>query len=246
MRRFTGHPEEWGEFVDVRANAPEILKRQLRRRKKGTVLLGSVTDCYQPLEKKYGLTRSILAVLADSELSVSILTKSDLVLRDLKLLATLPDVEIGLSITSLNDAASARFEPRATKVTKRIEALEMLKKAGLCTYAFIGPILPGITDPVAIIEKVAGSVDYIMAESLNTSCGNRAHIQQVLEASYSDESGRFWENARSSTYWASVEKSVRSACTRFGVRLAGFFGHSKRAKSSRASVRIGLDEDSDG
>jgi len=85
MKRFTNHREDWGDFVDVKINAPKILEGQLEKAKKKMVLLSSVCDPYQPLEKKYKITRRILEKLVEYQFSISILTKSDLVLRDLDL-----------------------------------------------------------------------------------------------------------------------------------------------------------------
>lgn len=85
MKKYTDHSEPWGSFVDVKANAEEVLERDLRRKKKGSILLSSVTDPYQPVEKKYELTRRILGRLVDTDFSVNILTKSDLIIRDLDL-----------------------------------------------------------------------------------------------------------------------------------------------------------------
>ena len=86
MARYSGHKEPWGEFVDVKINAPEVLRKQLARAKRGTVWVSSVCDPYQPLEAKYELTRRCLEELAKSRFPVTIQTKSKLVLRDLDLL----------------------------------------------------------------------------------------------------------------------------------------------------------------
>ena len=83
MKKYSAHEEAWGEFVDAKINAPELLRRELRRRREGEVMLSSVTDCYQPLEARFKLTRACLELLALSTLEVSVLTKSDLVVRDL-------------------------------------------------------------------------------------------------------------------------------------------------------------------
>ena len=90
MKRFTGHTEKWGKFIDVKINAPEVLEKELSRSpEKGTVLLGSVTDAYQPIERKYKITRAILEILLKHHFPISILTKSDLVVRDIDLLKKL-------------------------------------------------------------------------------------------------------------------------------------------------------------
>ncbi|HCU38455.1 MAG TPA: radical SAM protein [Armatimonadetes bacterium] len=246
MCRFTGHTEKWGEFVDVRVNAPELLRNELRRPHSGTVLLGSVTDCYQPLERRYQLTRQMLACLAGSGLSVSVLTKSDLVVRDIDLLAAIEAADVGLTLTSLDDEVGSRFEHRAPRISRRVEALAALKRAGLTTYAFVGPILPGLTDPLAIIRRVAGSVDYLMFEALNVRCGSRAQVAEVVRRHYPELSEQFSELSRSPDYWAAVEREVRAACREMGVRMAGFFQHGARpaaATGRQGDDRVESNED---
>ena len=100
MKRYTGHTEAWGSFVDVKINAPEILQRQLKRAKRGRILISSVTDAYQPIESKYKLTRQCLEILLQSQLPVDILTKSPLVLRDMDLIKKFKDIEVGITITT--------------------------------------------------------------------------------------------------------------------------------------------------
>lgn len=147
MKRFTGHEEPWGEFLDAKINIAECLARQLRRPKAGNLLISSVTDPYQPAERDYGLTRSILQQLAGHEgLEVSILTKSDLVLRDADLIKGIPRADVGFTITSADDRVSRLFEPGASPVTRRLDALRRLNDAGIRTWAFIAPVLPYFSD----------------------------------------------------------------------------------------------------
>ena len=116
MKRFTGHTELWGTFLDAKVNAPEVLRKQLERRReplKESVFLPSVTDPYLPVEKRYCLTRGILEVLLEHQVPVSILTKSDMVLRDLDLLRQFECCSVGLSLMTLDDELARRFEPRA-------------------------------------------------------------------------------------------------------------------------------------
>src|SRR5512142_2558689 len=83
MKRFTGHAEPWGTFVDVKVNAVELLEREVGRKKKGAVWISGVCDAYQPLEERYRLTRRCLEILVDHGWPVRVQTKSPLVLRDL-------------------------------------------------------------------------------------------------------------------------------------------------------------------
>lgn len=168
MQRFSGHAEPWGGFVDVKINAPELLAMELRRKRPGAVGMSLVTDPYQPLEARYRLTRRCLeAMLAAEGFSLSLLTRSPLVVRDLDLLRRLPSVEAGLSITTSDDAIRHVFEPDAPPIAARIEALRQLKAAGLRTYAFAGPALP--MNPERLARQLSGLVDYIWLDRLNYS-----------------------------------------------------------------------------
>src|SRR3990170_1642194 len=122
MKFFSGHKEDWGEFLDIKANIAWALEDQLKRSKrsvffkKGTVFMSSVTDPYQPIEKKYGLTRQCLKLLAKYDWPVSILTKSKLVTRDIDLFKRFSNIEVGLSIGVLDDETARLFEPAASLV----------------------------------------------------------------------------------------------------------------------------------
>ncbi len=154
MKRFCNIEDRWGSFVQVKVNFAGRLAAQLRRARPGKVMLSSVTDPYQPVERKYQLTRSCLELLADREMPVSILTKSDLVLRDLPILKRLPRVEVGFTITTA-DAASARLlEPGAPEPERRFQALAVLSEAGIDTWVFIAPVVPGIGDTEANLEAI--------------------------------------------------------------------------------------------
>ncbi len=139
----------WGGFVDVKRNIPAVLAKELKRSRRGVVGLGTVTDGYQPLEPRFHLTRYCLEQLARFDFPVSIQTKSSLVLRDLDLLTRLRDVEVGVTITTLDEGMRRRFEPLSSPSPRRLETLKQLNAAGVRTWAFVGPILPGATDTTA-------------------------------------------------------------------------------------------------
>lgn len=154
MRRFRRHKEEWGRFVDVKINAPEVLHKQLSRAKPGIISLSTVTDPYQPLESQYELTRACLQELIHHPFPVSILTKSALVLRDLDLLAKLSEVDVGFTITTLDEKLRKIFEPRAPSVSDRLKALRELSAAGIQTWVFFGPVLPLFSDDPGTIGEM--------------------------------------------------------------------------------------------
>ncbi|RLC75668.1 MAG: radical SAM protein [Chloroflexi bacterium] len=191
MKRFTGHKEKWGEFVDVKLNAAEVLAWQMRRAKRGNISFGTVTDPYQPLEKKYEITRACLEVLTAYDFPISILTKSDLVLRDLDLLQRLKDVEVGFTIITLDDEVRRVFEPRSSPVPARLKALAKLAEAGIKTWAFCGPLLPFLSDSDeqmdALFRELAGvGVSYIIVDSMKLSGAIWKEVKAVLKRHYPD------------------------------------------------------------
>ncbi|PJE62878.1 radical SAM protein [Candidatus Roizmanbacteria bacterium CG10_big_fil_rev_8_21_14_0_10_39_6] len=161
MGRFVGKTvNDWGQYVYVKINAPELLKKEIRKLpNKGLgkeLFLSSVTDQYQASEARYKLTHRCLEVLADLpyEGTVSILTKSPLVLRDIDVLKKIKHAIVGMTITSTDDGISRYFEKFAPKVTDRFKTLVELNKNGIRTYAFIGPLLPHFVAQTDELEKI--------------------------------------------------------------------------------------------
>jgi DNA repair photolyase len=186
MKRYSGHKEPWGEFVDVKINAPEVLRKQLRRAKRGKVWISSVCDPYQPLESKYELTRRCLKRLLEMQFPVNIQTKSKLVLRDLDLLKEFKEVEVGFTITTNDENIARYFEPGAASVAERLKALEKLHASGIRTFAFIGPLLPG--DPERLVAELAGLVDKVFIDRMNYLNQIKAFYRQLnLEWATEDE-----------------------------------------------------------
>lgn len=165
MKRYSGHSEPWGDFVDVKVNAAEILRKQLNKAKVGTIWISSVCDPYQPLEARFEMTRSCLKELVGKKFPINIQTKSDLVLRDMDLLQDFKTLAVGLTITTDDAQMAKKFEPGAPGINRRIEALAKLHVAGIKTYAFIGPLLPG--SPSRLVALLEGKVDRILIDRMN-------------------------------------------------------------------------------
>lgn len=163
--RYSGHREPWGTFVDVKVNAVEVLRCQVRHARKGVVWVSSVCDPYQPIDRHLQLTRQLLEVLLEFQFPINIQTKSVLVLRDLDLFRRFEEIEVGLTITTENESIARLFEPRASSVKERIETLGKLKQAGLRTFAFLGPLLPG--NPQRLISLLEGKVDQVFIDRMN-------------------------------------------------------------------------------
>jgi DNA repair photolyase len=186
MKRYSGHKEPWGEFVDVKINAPEVLRKQLQRAKKGTVWISSVCDPYQPLEAKYELTRRCLKELLQKQFPLNIQTKSKLVLRDLDLFKDFEEIEVGFTITTNDENIAVLFEPGAASSAERLKALEKLHSSGIRTFAFIGPLLPG--NPEKLVSDLDGLVDRVFIDRMNYLSQIKAfYRRQKLEWATEDE-----------------------------------------------------------
>ncbi|MCS7115036.1 MAG: radical SAM protein [Nitrososphaerota archaeon] len=164
MKRFTGHKESWGEFVDVKVNAATLLQREIRRKKRGRVWISGICDPYQPIESKYGITRSCLEILLKKNWPVTVQTKSTLILRDIELLKNHKDVEVTLTITTADEGIRQIFEPKAPPIKERIKALEKLHSAGIKTCVMIAPLLPKAEGLIKEIYRVA---DYVLIDRMN-------------------------------------------------------------------------------
>ena len=190
MKRFTGHMEAWGSFVDVKINAPEVLQRQMKNAPRGNIMISSVTDPYQTIENQYKLTRQCLEVLLAFQFPVSILTKSSLVLRDLDLIKRFKEMEVGITITTDNDKIREIFEPNAPSIETRIRALKELSQDGIKTYAFIGPLLP--LNPEALAEKIGPYAQSILIDRMNYASKTKKiyefnKLKQWLDWNFVDE-----------------------------------------------------------
>lgn len=197
MKRFTGHSEPWGEFVDVKINAPELLKSAVAKKKPGKVWISGVCDPYQPLEAKYGLTRRCLEILAKNNWPAVIQTRSPLVVRDLDVLKKGKGFEAGLTVTTADDDIRKLFEPNAPAIKERVGALAELHRAGIKTYAMIAPMLPGSED---LAEMLVGKVDYVIIDRLNYHYADRFYRKYGLEDKMTDDFFRRTERKLSSVF----------------------------------------------
>jgi DNA repair photolyase len=164
MKKFTGHKEKWGEFVDVKINAPELLAHEIKRKRVGRVWVSGVCDPYQPLEKRYMITKRCVEILTEHGWPLTVQTKSPLVMRDVETLKKARDCEVGFSLATADEKIRRIFEPGAPPLEERIEALGILHSQGIQTFAMIAPLLPGAEDLVAALK---GKVTYVILDKLN-------------------------------------------------------------------------------
>jgi DNA repair photolyase len=154
---------KWGSWVEVKMNAPELMKG---KHIKGIVYMSSISDPYQPIERKLKLTREVLENL-DKKTKLSIQTKSDLILRDIDLFKKFKNIEIGLTINGFEPEIKKLFEPDSSTHKQRLNALRILKENEIKTYGFVSPIIPELVDVKKVIEESRNFVDYFWFEMLN-------------------------------------------------------------------------------
>lgn len=229
MKRFTRHDEKWGDFVDVKSCHKQINTKKIA----GTsVLIGSVTDAYNPFENKYLVTRGILEQLASTNANIEILTKSSLVTRDIDLFRKIPNIRIGISMNSLDEIFRKQTEPRASSVRKRLEALRALHDAGIQTYVFMSPIFPGITDFRMIIEETKSCADAFYFENLNLRAGYYLRVMQYIESNYPQFINLYNEIFRKKkiSYWEDLEESITRYCAEHELNFKSYFYHERIKK----------------
>lgn len=229
MRRFTGHTEEWGDFLDVkRCDKPLNLKKLNDTR----VFIGSVTDPYNPFEAKYKVTQNILTQLIGSTARIEMQTKSSLITRDIETIKQIPHIKIGISLCTLDDNFRKQMEPGASPIEDRIAALKQLHEAGIYTYVFMSPMFPGITDFKAMIRHTSTFTDEFWFENLNLRAGYRTKVLAFIADQYPQLVDLYDEiyKQRNMAYWEQLSGKIDDFCRSYGYVYNNFFYHEKIKK----------------
>ena len=202
MKRFSGHKEPWGQYVDVKINAPDLLQREIAKRKPGNVWISGVCDPYQPLERRYRLTRRCLEILIQHNWPITIQTRSPLVVRDLELLKGYPRLRVGLTITTADDKIRRIFEPLAPTIPARVAALERLHAAGIQTFVMIAPLLPKAEGLASILP---GKTSSVLVDRLNYRYADWVYKRYHLE------------DFRTDDYFSRTSREICSALSNKGL-----------------------------
>ncbi len=254
MKRFTGHQETWGEFLDVKY-WPEIKNPQKYAGKE--LFIGSVTDPYNPQEETYERTRALLTQLQGSGAKISIATKSALILRDLELIRSIPGARVSWSINTLDEGFKNDMD-KAAPIEQRLAAMEAFYKAGVRTACFISPIFPGITDVKAIVERVKGQCHYIWLENLNLRGSYKTVIMEYIREKYPKQLPLYQEiyNRNDRRFWQMLDAEMQSLAAGLGLDyvtnddsmerpfdappvIVNYFYHSEIKKSARKAGKVG-------
>lgn len=223
MKRFTGHNEEWGEFIDIKHCDKKI---NLKKISKKNVFLSSVTDCYNELEEKNLITRNILEQLVNSDCYLSISTKSKLILRDIDILKKIKNLTVSMSINTLDEKFRDDMD-NASSIKDRLETLKKLHENSIYTVLFMSPIFPYITEWKEIIEMSKEFIDEYWFENLNLRGNYKTYILNYIKENYSNIYPKYLEiyNNKDNSYWESLAKEINMYCDENNIKYINYFYH---------------------
>lgn len=183
------NPAEWGGFARAKTNAAAVLQKEMKRiAADARIAIGTATDPWQPLEKRYRITRAILEVLWYYTNPVSITSRSPLMIRDIPLMKEFVNLRVNLSLPVFDDRVRKIFEPNAPSIPSRLKALEALQQAGIPFRIFWCPLLPGVVDNEATVRAYLHQVSHLGVESL--VCEPMRHLE-VLGSEYAQRMARY-------------------------------------------------------
>lgn len=223
MKRFTNHPEPWGEFLDVKRCDKKI---DLRKIDGKHVFMSTATDCYNPYEAKYKITRSILEQLVNSNCYLQISTKNKLILRDLDLLKRMKHISVAMSVNTL-DETFRRDMDKGSTIAERLETLRTFHENGIYTILFMSPIFIHITDWKAIINQTRDFISEYWFEDLNLRGSYKPVIMQYVQEHYPqyyDTYRRIYNEGRRQELM-DMDREICAWCDAEHVNYSAYFHH---------------------
>lgn len=180
---------DWSKEILIFKDIVDQLNQELDKIPPQIIYMGYHTDPYQPCEAEYHQTRKVLELFLQKGFSASILTKSDLVVRDIDILKEMNDAAVSVSVAFNDNQTRKLFEANTMDTEKRIEALRKLKEVGVRTGALVCPVIPYITDAIHLIDMLAPYTDviWVYGLSINDRLGqNWLNIQRILRSQFSN------------------------------------------------------------
>jgi len=180
---------DWSNEILIHNDIVDQLSEEIKKIPSQTIYMGYHTDPYQPCEAEYHQTRKVLELFLHKGFSASILTKSDLVVRDIDILKEMNDAAVSVSVAFNDNQTRRLFEANTIDTEKRIEALHQLKEAGVRTGALLCPVIPYITDAIQLIDMLEPYTDviWIYGLSINDRSGqNWLNIQKIFNSQFPD------------------------------------------------------------
>ena len=231
MKRFTGHKEEWGNFIDIKRCDKKINTKKLENK---TVFLSSVTDCYNEFEEKYKITREILKELLNVNCNLNISTKSKLILRDIDLLKQMKNLTVSMSINTLDENFKNDMN-NASSIKERLNTLGELHNNGIYTVLFISPIFPYITNFKEIIEISKEYIDEYWFENLNLRGAYKTKILLYIQEKYPKLINEYNDIyiKGNKKYWNDLSKEIKNYCEINNVKFINYFYHEKLVENKK-------------
>ena len=229
MKRFTGHKEDWGTFIDIKKCNKKINIKKLENK---TVFLSSVTDCYNKFEEKYKLTRKILKQLVNANCYLNISTKSKLILRDLDLLKQMKNLTVSMSINTLDENFKNDMV-NASSIQERLNTLKELHNNGIHTVLFMSPIFPYITNFKDIIKSSKDYTDEYWFENLNLRGDYKTKILFYIQEKYPEFIDKYNDIyiKGNKQYWYNLAKEIKDYCESNNVNYINYFYHEELVKN---------------
>ncbi|HET6511981.1 MAG TPA: PA0069 family radical SAM protein [Candidatus Kapabacteria bacterium] len=231
--------------IMVKHDAPQLLRQAFEKRswKPECVMMSGNTDCYQPAERKYRITRQLLEVCLDYRNPVSILTKNALILRDLDLLRELSSrslVRTMLSITSFDKELRRKLEPRTSTAEMKLKAISELSKAGVPVGVMIGPIIPGLNDneiPSILKRSGEAGATFVAHTILRLPHAVAPIFTDWLEKNYPEKANRVITRVK-------MIRGGKLNDPRWGTRMTGEGGYADYMHQLVAAItkRYGMDK----
>ena len=231
MKRFTGHKENWGDFIDIKRCNKPIDFRKISGK---NIFLSSVTDCYNQYEKDFCITRNILEQLIDSDCNLSISTKSKLILRDIDLLKQMKNLIVCMSINTLNEKFRSDMD-NASTIKERMDTLKELHNNGIYTVLFMSPIFPYITEWKEIIDQTKDYVDEYWFENLNLRGNYKKEILDYIRINYSDLYSDYIDIylKKNNKYWKDLAEEINNYCNLNNINYTNYFYHKELVEKKK-------------
>ncbi len=231
MKRFTGHKEKWGEFIDIKKCDKPINLKKISLK---NVFLSSVTDCYNEYEKDYCITRNILKQLIHSDCNLSISTKSKLILRDIDLLKQINNLVVCMSINTLDEKFRSDMD-NASTIKERMDTLKELHHNGIYTVLFMSPIFPYITEWKDIIECTKDYIDEYWFENLNLRGDYKKEILEYIRVKYPNLYTNYIDIYinKNDSYWKGLANEINHYCKQNNIKYTNYFYHKELVEKKK-------------
>ncbi|MCM1168470.1 MAG: radical SAM protein [Bacteroides sp.] len=234
MKRFTNHPEPWGEFIDIKMCEKPINLKKISGK---NVFISTATDPYNPYEAKYGITRKMLEQLVHSDCHLQIATKNKLILRDLDLLRQMKHLSVAMSVNTLDEKFRSDMDC-ASSVQERLDTLRAIHDSGIYTILFMSPIFVGITDWKGIIEKSRNFIDEYWFEDLNLRGSYKPVIMLYVAEHYPQYFPmyrRIYDMGDQSELIAN-DRAICEWCDANGVNYSAYFHHEEVVRTEVGKI----------